>query len=227
MTFASIYNEAINLRFNSSATKTAQVKNWVNAREAEVWQYAAWPVKQSTQLSLTVSGGTATVALPSGMTWSSEGIDIYDNYGARLTYMDPAQFFRAYGSAPSSPLANSDPESWTLVTDPTASGALVFRIGPTPSTGATFTIQGWNLPIKRTAASTWAIGTMSADSDLPWWPDAFHYFLVDGTIAYGKRLEGDSSWQQDEQAFQLGLDRLRKEVMPASRRPIAVWGEVC
>lgn len=225
MTFASIYNEAINLRFNSTATKLAQVKNWVTAREGEVWQAADWPIKDSVQLSLTVTGGTATVPLPSGMTWTSQGIDVYDNYGAKLDYLAPDDFFAAYGAASSSPVASGTPAAWTLTTDPTASGALVFRVGPTSSSSTTFSVSGWNLPIKRTAAAVWATGTMSGDTDLPWWPDAFHYFLVEGTIALGKRLEGDPSWQQNEQAFQTGLDRLRRELMPLERASLEQWGD--
>src|SRR6266496_2923404 len=164
MTFLSLYTEVANIRFNSTATKIAQIKNWINAREGEIWQYADWPIKDSTQLNLTVTGGTATVPLPTGMTWTSEGIVLRDNYGTELIYRKPREFFASYGSQPSATVPSGMPESWTLTTDPSASGALVFRIGPTPSSSATFTVHGWNLPIKRTAASTWSIGTMSGDT---------------------------------------------------------------
>jgi hypothetical protein len=224
VTFLSIYTEVANLRFNASSAMVAQIKNWVNAREGEAWQYADWPIKESTQFNLTVVGGTATVALPTGMLQTSQGIDIYDDYGNSLDYLEPAEFYATYGAAPSSPLPNSAPEAWTLVTDPASPGALSFRLGPTPSASKTFTIQGWNLPVKRTATSTWAIGTMSADTDLPWWPDPYHYFLVSGAIALGKRLQSDPSWQSDEQDFQSGLERLRKELLPAGRREVLQWG---
>jgi hypothetical protein len=65
---------------------------------------------------------------------------------------------------------------------------------------------------------------MSAGSDLPWWPDAYHYFLVDGALATGKRQLGDPSWQQDEAAFQSGLQRLRSELIPAARTELVQWG---
>lgn len=224
MTFASIYNEVANIRFNTQTSTIAFIKNWVNAREGEVWQYADWPIKQATQLNLTVTGGTATIALPLGMTWTSQGITVRDNYGDELSYLDPYDFFEAYGAAASATVPSGTPESWTLVTDPTATGALLFRVGPTPSASATFTVHGWNMPIKRTGASTWSTGTMSADSDLPWWPDAYHYFLVSGAIALGKRLSSDPSWQADEQDFHDGLARLRKEVMPLQRDEAEQWG---
>jgi hypothetical protein len=85
-------------------------------------------------------------------------------------------------------------------------------------------VRGWALPIKRTAAATWALGLMSADADLPWWPDEFHYFLVDGAIAYGKRLESDSTWQADESIFQGGLERLADALLPIARRGVEQWG---
>lgn len=225
MTFASIYAEVAALRFNTQTATIALIKNWITAREGEIWQYADWPIKHGTQLNLTVTGGTATAPMPSGVTWTAQGIHIYDDYGSELDYLPPADFYAAYGASPSSVLPNSLPEAWTLVTDPTASGALTFRLGPTPSASATFTVEGWNLPIKRTAASTWAIGTMSADADLPWWPDAYHYFLVSGAIALGKRLQSDPSWQADEQDFQQGLARLKEELLPIDRMAVTQWGD--
>ena len=67
---------------------------------------------------------------------------------------------------------------------------------------------------------------MSADTDLPWWPDDYHLFLVDGAVAYGKRLEGDFSWQSDDQVFQQGLARLASELLPFARPGAGgqVWG---
>lgn len=227
MTFAQLVLECFDVAFSSRQVKPQQVKRWLGTREAEVWQFANWPIKQSVELNLTVTGGVATVALPAGFSNVAQGLHIFDDYGGELAYLDPDDFFANYGAAPASPVASNRPEAWTMTVDPTASGALVFRFGPAPLASATYAVQGWNLPIKRTAAAVWAIGSMSADTDLPWWQDDYHYWLVDGAVAYGKRFEGVPTWQQHEQAFQAGLERLRHELMPAGRGTVEVWGEVC
>jgi hypothetical protein len=103
---------------------------------------------------------------------------------------------------------------------------LQFRVGPTPAANATFTVQGWTLPIKRTAATTWALGTMSSDTDIPWWPDDFHHFLVPGVIAWGQRQYSGLGWEPLEQDFQQGLERLKKELIPAGRSELDQWGDL-
>ena len=221
MTYAQIKAAVAAIRGDQGSLGTDAIRD----REVEVWQYNDWPIKQSIELSLTVTGGVATVAVPSGFSNPAQGLHIYDDYGDELDYLAPADFFASYGASPASPVANNRPEAWTLVVDPTASGLLSFRLGPTPLSGATFSLQGWNLPIKRTDATHWSIGTMSADTDLPWWPDDYHGFLVDGAVAQIKRRFGDPSYGPDEGAFQAGLTRLAHELQPAARGAVEVWGE--
>lgn len=227
MTFQQIYNSVAALRFNTALiTASGGIKEWIRARESDVWAYADWPVKGSAQLSLVLTNGNAGVTLPGG--WSSvlQGLHIYDDYGAELDYLEPEDFFASYGASPSAPVSNQRPVAWTIVTDSASPGTQKFYVGPAPNGAYTFYVQGWNLPIKRTAAATFALGTMTSDTDLPWWPDDYHDFLIDGTIARGKRLQSDPSWQADEQAFQDGLQRLEGLLMPGERAPVRQFGKV-
>jgi hypothetical protein len=225
VTATQIWTAIQNLRMDASILTTdGGIKNWVSAREGEVWQYADWPQKNMANLNLSVVGGTATVALPTGMTWTSQSLQVFDNYGNELLFMEPDNFYRFFYAAASSPLPSGTPAAWTLTTDTSAGATLQIRVGPTPVASATFTIRGWALPISRSAATVYQAGVMSAGTDLPWWPDAYHYFLVDGALATGKRQLGDPSWQQDEAAFQSGLQRLRSELIPAARTELVQWG---
>lgn len=230
MTFADIYTAVKNIRFDASlvtAFGTGGIKDWVRACEAEVWRAADWPIKDSVQLTLPIVSGTATAAVPSGFSNPAQGLSIFDDFGDELTFLEPHEFFQAYGARPAAPISNQRPEAWTLVFDPTLSSSndLLFRVGPTPNITVNFTVQGWNLPIKRTAATTWAIGTMSADTDLPWWPDDYHYGFVDGPLAMGKRQYGDPTWQGDRQAFTEWLASLVSELSTNDRGPVEIWGE--
>jgi hypothetical protein len=219
VTYAQIYGSVIANRFDASLT--ALVKDWIRAREGEVWQFADWPEKKTAMLNVTVTGGTATVALPAGMSWTTQEVQLFDEYGYELEYLQPEEFYRRYQPLTAQGTSQGYGQAWTLTTDAVA-GTLQIRIGPTPSSSKTYTVRGWTLPIKRTAAATWAPGTMSADTDLPWWPDDYHFFLVEGAAALGGKLLGDLDYDPLEADFQAGLRRLRKELC---RREIRVWGE--
>jgi hypothetical protein len=223
MTYLQIYTAVQALRFDASILTTdGGIKQWIRAREGEIWQYADWPQKESVEINLTVSNGVATAPLPAGFLATAQLLTIKDEFGAELEFLPPARFYEIYQPLIVPAVVTGLGEAWTLTTDPVG-GTLQIRIGPTPQGAKTYTVRGWTLPIKRTAATTWAIGTMSADADLPWWPDDYHYFLVDGALATGKRQLGDPSWAQDESAFQQGLSRLAHELMPA--RGVEIWGE--
>lgn len=225
MTFLQLYTEIALTRFNSSTSKIGQIKNWINAREADVWRYADWPLK-SADVAVTVTGGQVSVPLGGNFfRWPDQGLQLLDDLGDELSYLDPETFFRLYQPLVASG-ARYKPEAWTV--DTAVSGSVAtpqLHLGPTPQSGYTFRLRGWTLPIKRTAADTWALGFMSGDTDLPWWPDHEHYPLVDGAIAYGKRLEGDPSWRDDEARFKDWLQNLAWELLP--QRGTEIWGEAC
>lgn len=201
------------------------ISDAIREREAEVWQYADWPQKQSAQLQVSVTGGSAPLPLPAGVGFPTQTLQLFDDQGYQLDYLDPADFWQSFGEVQIAPRAPAAPTCWTIVNDLSATPQI--RLGPTPPADATFLLAGWALPIHRSDATTYAPGTMSQEGDLPWWPDAYHGFLVDGAVSTLKRRFGDPSYPPDEGAFQAGLARLAHELNPAERRALDIWGEDC
>src|SRR5438874_752105 len=157
MTYQQIYNAVSASRFDptliGAGTSTLPtVKDWIRAKEGEVWQYTDWPIKNSAQLNVTVTGGTATIPLPAGFSFPTQEISLYDNWGSRLDYMKVEDFYDQY--QPAADLAQTGfGESWTYSSG--VSGGVVtpaIRIGPTPGASTTFTVTGWTLPICRDTA---------------------------------------------------------------------------
>lgn len=231
MTYAQIYQAVQNIRFNATILSTpGGIKDWIRAREGEVWQYADWPLKESADPQVSVVNGAATIALPSTFTFPDQLLQLFDENGQMLSFLDPEQFFRRYEPSNVPTVSAGPGEAWTITAQNIA-GVITpqLRIGPTPSTNRTYTVRGGHLPICRSAAGAWKLGTMSADTDLPWWPDDYHYFLVSGAIALGKRNQSDPSWQPDEQDFQQGMTRLASELLPFARPGAGgeIWGAAC
>lgn len=228
MTYQQIYQAVQNIRFNTTSgllSNPGGIKDWIRARETEVWEYADWPIKDA-DTPLTVSASTPTIALPGNFfRWPEQGLQLYDDLGDELDYLNPDEFYDAFQELV---VANQKgrPSAWTIHSD--VSGSVLsprIRLGPTPDVGYTFRLRGWSLPVKRTASDTWGLGTMSADTDLPWWPDDYHDFLVDGALARGKRNNNDPSWQADEQAFQQGLRQLEDSIMGPQKGGTQQWGK--
>lgn len=220
MTYQQIYTAVENIRFDAALlTVAGGIKDWIRAREAEVWQYADWPLEDGAVLNLAVVNGVATIALPTGLSFQAQELEIFDENGFALEFMAPRRFYERYQPYNVPSITPGYGEAWTLTTDLSGAPAATpqVRIGPIPNGSRTYTVRGWSLPISRSAAAVYKIGAMSADSDLPWWPDDFHYFLVDGAIATGKRQRNDPTWQADEGFFQNGLERLAETMIPLER----------
>lgn len=223
MTFKQIQDEILNTRF-SEAERTS-CKRWINTCEGKVWTFAPWSEKSAGDVSLTITSGSATAPLPAGITWNSQALRVFDNYGYELDYMEPDSFYQLFepnliGTAfPGGTQATA----WTITVDLT-SGDPVFRFGPTPQSSATYKLVGWNLPIHRDTASTWAPGVMTNDGDLQWWPDGYEGFLIDGAMALGLKRENDPTWQSLESEFNAGLVTLRNLLLSGIRSEPVIWG---
>jgi hypothetical protein len=132
MTYLQIYTAVQALRFDASILTTdGGIKNWIRAREGEVWQYADWPQKESVEINLTVSNGVATAPLPAGFLATSQLLTIKDEYGSELEFLSPARFYEIYQPLIVPAVVSGLGEAWTLTTDPVG-GTLQIRIGPTP-----------------------------------------------------------------------------------------------
>jgi len=221
MTYQQIYQAVQNIRFGDSniLSTPGGVKDWIKAREEEVWQFANWPLKESGSYNVTISG--SGFSLPSAFTEFSAGMELFSDLGDKLEYMEPGDLEGLINSYASSNVPSGNPSFWTI--DSTSSaGVVTLAVKMDQSdTGATYKVRGWSGPVCRSSTSAYKLGTMSADTDLPWW-DTNHYFLVSGALALGKRQMGDPTWQADEQDFQTGLQRLQDTVI-GSRQSLRQW----
>lgn len=225
MTYQDIYTTVQNIRFDLSFVTglgTGGIKDWVKAREEEVWMYAPWPLKQSGAYTVTISG--SGFPLPAAFTEYTAAMELYNALGDKLEYMDTdelEQLVASYGTTTPS----GGPQFWTI--EQTSSGGVVTAAVKMDQAdnGASYKVRGWSGPICRSSSSAYKLGVMSATTDLPWW-DVNHYFLVSGAVALGKRHHGDPSWQEDEQDFQAGLQRLEDTII-GTRTPLTQWGGNC
>lgn len=226
MTRAQIVTEVQNAGFPNDAPTTLSIQRWIAAREGEVWQYADWPIKDTAVLNVAVTNGVATIPLPTGITIAPQVFQLFDENGSELDFLDPMRFYSRYQPYVVPSVSAGAGESWTITTDVSSGGTvtLQLRVGPTPNATRTYTVRGWSLPICRSAAATWKLGTMSADTDLPWWPDDFHFFLVSGVVALGGEMNNMLDSQVHEQRFQQGLDHLADELLPIGRLATGQWG---
>jgi hypothetical protein len=120
MTFAQIQDQALR-RFKSSLRD--DLKEWIRTFYAAVWDLEDWTFKHTTDL-VTVTSGLQTVAgLPDDLGIPHE---LLDQYGARLKWLEPRDFFRRYydstGANPGTPC------NWTDLGDHPAHD---LRVGPT------------------------------------------------------------------------------------------------
>lgn len=209
MTFNGIYTEAANIRFNSASAELARVKNWVNAAELEVWNYADWVFKRVRAANLTVVAGVATMPADFG-----KALALYDPNGSELEWLPPDDFERWY-SVGTPPVGSG--QAYTVINRQ-------ILVGPADS--ATYKLAYRRRYTHFAAGSVATAGVMSLDTDFPLWDSEFHYVLVPLAIVCGARLENDPVPQNyQEQADRLlatMVDELRE---PGAEGAVQVWGE--
>lgn len=178
MTFAQIYGEVVDLRFNSQATKLAQVKKWVNAAELKVWNHADWNFKRmpATAITVTIGAGIANGSVPTDF---DKAIRVYSPLGDELTYLPPDQWEANY--AVGTPLPVGLAEAYTVI-------ERSLKVGPAQA--GSFSLSYRRRYTKR-VASTPTLGVMSGDSDTPYWDSEHHYVLVPIALILGEKLEAD------------------------------------
>ena len=212
MTFLQIYTEVVNLRFNSQATKLAQVKNWVNQAEVALWNAADWTFKRQPLTAMTVTAGAATEP-----TDYSKTIDLYNPNMDRLAYLRPTEFEEQYVAQ--SPVPTGSGEAFTVINRQ-------ILVGP-KETGTylhSYRRRYCHLAFPQTVTA----GVMTADTDFPLWDSEFHYILVPWAIRLGKLLEDDPTASLLDQAM-LGINELgmwkamKDELTDGVYDELAVW----
>lgn len=223
MTFDELATATLSDRF--SPERKPDAKRWLVNRYGKVWAAADWPVKQSAVATLAVTAGSATSAVvPATLAAQTDPAQVFDQYGELVPYVTPAEFYRLFQSDVAANV-RGPALAWTIDTD--ATGTSTIRFGPTPDTTVSFTIRGFQGPVHRTVAAptVYVAGTLSADTDVPWFPDDYHDTLVSGAMALGLKRENDPTYGPLDDEFRDGIADMIDELLPR-QRGIRQWGRV-
>lgn len=180
MTFQQIYTELTDLRFNTQATKLAQVKKWVNQAEIALWNAADWSFKRVAPANLAIVAGNNTPTMPADF---GKAIRLYDYNGDPLTWHDPAEFTDIFeedivrGTT-------GEPCDYTVVNR-------AVHLAPIPQTSRTYKLGYRRRYAHLNGAAATVAGVMSSDTDTPIWDSEHHYILVPWAMRIGQTLETD------------------------------------
>lgn len=220
MTFQQIYTECTDLRFNTQATKLAQVKKWVNAAEVALWNGRPWQFKRPAAVNMTVAvaSGIATGTMPADF---GRARRVWDPSGYELKYMDPEKWEGLYAVGSPPP---GFPAAFTVIDR-------VAYIGPAQA--GTFRLAYTRRYTKRNAGGTPTQGVMSVDTDTPYWDSEHHYLLVPLAIRVGKVLEDDPTAFALDQFLAGASDdvlslvkSMEEELLVGVEDVVEQWGEL-
>lgn len=203
MTFKQIQDEIINIRFKESQRES--VKHWINVRYQGVWGFADWPWKRQGPVDIQVTAASPNTSIPTGFL---RPIQLFDDAGNELLWMEPDEFDRNYANAQANGVTGA-PDSFKWVDD-------VLTLGLTPQSDATFSLTYERKLVHLQGGTVPTVGAMSEDSDVPIWEDVYHYILVMGAMATGLRLENDPTYPQMEEEFDGLLSSMRDHYLPTA-----------
>lgn len=200
MTCNDLITEVQAIRFNGTSPSSTQIQRWLNDRYAALWNADEWIFKYA-KASVSVTDGSASVSslptdfgIPIGM-WRADGYP--------LLYRPPRDFFNLYAGATDT----GSPQFFTALNQ-------AITVGPISNeTSSTYTL----VYQKRLTA-------LVATTDTPAIPAEHHYLLVTGALSMGLRLFNDFTWEFQEQAWQQGIQEMRREWLVDQRGEVEVWG---
>lgn len=202
MTFADIYGDAIEARFNTG--QTTQIKRWINFREAQIHAAAEWPWKIVGPTSLTVTSGDSTPTMPSNI---ERPMAVYNEFGDRLAYATQADFDGLFlPGVASSTSGRPTVFKWN-------NG--VMTLGDIPNANYTFTMTYERKLSHYAVGGALTVGPMSATTDYPLFDAEWHQILVTGALATGLKIENDPTWEPLEQEFAHMLAQMVEHYLPA------------
>lgn len=213
MNYLAVRNEIIGTRFDSS--QDANVKNWVTQAYAWVWNAAKWQFKKvaSANLAITAGNDSPTLATDFG-----DRLEIYDQYGDPLLFLDPDLFDQLYKYDKLNG-ATQQPEAFKLVNRQPV-------LGPTPNVTTTFTYSyERRVCAFQSNGTTVVVGGMSSDTDIPFWDAAHHMVLVHKGAEIGGGVESDNSAILWSQLARDALDSMIEE-LAIVRKPVRQYGRV-
>lgn len=207
----SIQQEIENLRFNTDTTKAAQILNWINLAEAELWESADWNFKRVPVANLTVVSGVATM---SGVPDFSKGIALYDPSGVPLVLMRPDDFEAAFRVG--NPTTGTLPYAWTVINR---------QIYVGPAVSGTFKLAYRRRVFHYNNTDTLQTGVMANDTDKPFMDSEFHYILVPWAMIIGMKLENDPTNQILVDMRDGLLRRMMDEHVGGVEKQVEFWGD--
>lgn len=213
MNYAAIYGEVVDLRFNSQATKLAQVKRWVNQAEIAVWNAADWSFKRVAPTDIAVTVGNTS---PSEPTDFGKAHRLYDYLGDPVTYYAPDQFFLR-NEEDIVAGRTGEPTEYTVVNRQ-------IQLAPIPQSSRTYKLSYRRRYTHLNTIPAPVAGVMSVDTDTPIWDSEFHYILVLWAMMLGETLEADPTAdslraQRDEM-----LARMISELVGGEVGEVVQWG---
>lgn len=216
MTRDDIKNEIINLRFNSSTVKAAQVEKWISQAEIWVWNQANWPFKRAPATAVTVTNGVATA--PSDMDAALELYAPTGNGGYQLIYLPPDDFEKNF-LAPS-PVPAGTADFYTVRTS--ANGVKQILAGPSQS--GSFQIAYKRKYCHLADGATLTAGVMNSANDTPIWDSEHHYVLVPTAMLLGMKLENDPTAEELRPQRDEMILSMREDLLQFNRGEVRIWG---
>jgi hypothetical protein len=213
VTFAQIYTELTDLRWNTQATKLAQVKRWVNQAEIAVWNAAPWIFKRVPPVSAAVTAGINSLTMPADF---GKVHRLYDYLGDPVTYYAPDEFY----------LRNEDDQVADRRGEPTEYTVVnrTIYLAPIPQTSRSFKLTYRRRYAHYNNVASVIAGVMSVDTDTPLWDSEFHYILVPWAMILGQKLEQDPTGDALRQERDEMLARMISELVGGEVNEIRQWG---
>lgn len=202
MTRQDLRNELIAFRFN--AQQANSINSWLNLAYQQLWCMDAWPFRKVKPTAVSVSAAsTGIMTMPSDF---HRATGVYDVNGYPLRYLAPKAFSDVYVSN----TQTGTPQDYTLYNN-------VVYIGPGPQQATTMSLAYLRRISRLVNGTTDTAGVMTDDADVPTFPSEYHYMLVFGAMSLGLRLENDPTYPSVDDSWQMSLQLMRSDLMPADQ----------
>lgn len=199
MSFSDIVTEVERIRF--SAAQSTSIQRWVNDAYASLWNTDEWIFKYGRVSNLTVTAGSTTLSgLPTDF---GICLGLWRDDGLPLSYRAPRDFFNIYAGSTTA----GSPQFFTIVNQ-------AITVEPIPDTS----VSTYSMVYEK------RLTPLVADGDIPAIPSMHHYLLVTGAMRIGLRLYNDFTWAFQEQAWQQGIQEMRREWLNDQRGEVTQWG---
>jgi hypothetical protein len=192
MTYVQIQNAVLADGFAEG--KRSDVKNWIQARHAWLWDLEEWTFRQGSS-AVTFTANSQTIAgVPSDF---RAAIALYDAQGQLIRgYRDHREFYDRYNSLAGN--GSGVPEAFTVY-----GGQII--VGPAGDGSAGLLLYEKSKP------------ALTADGDLTGLPEGYDLALVHGGKAEGFKLSNVPLWQGFDEDFTAFINAMRRNYLSALR----------